>query len=140
MRCEERTGIARSLADIAKTTEMLRSSIIGMDRVYFAPLFSIDGQPVAPRRLVSGLCACRLNLVVHATRRRLRSTGITFFILSLRACRRATPSSRPAHGPPASLSFLENVLSSFIALFSATTLLATGLLFVLQMFEDFRDA
>jgi hypothetical protein len=35
---------------------------------------------------------------------------------------------------------VENVLSSFIALFSAAALLATGLLFVLQMFEDFRNA
>jgi len=31
-------------------------------------------------------------------------------------------------------------LSAFIAVFSATALLATTLLFVLQMFEDFRDA
>jgi len=37
-------------------------------------------------------------------------------------------------------SSLENILSSFIAFFSATALLATGLLFILQMFEDFRDA
>jgi hypothetical protein len=58
----------------------------------------------------------------------------------LRAHRRAAPSGRPARGPPASLSVVENVLSSFIVLFSATALLATGLLFVLQMLEDFRDA
>jgi hypothetical protein len=66
--------------------------------------------------------------------------GRYFFCLSLRALRRASPSGRPAHGPPASLSVVENVLSSFIVLFSATALLATGLLFVLQMFEDFRNA
>jgi hypothetical protein len=35
---------------------------------------------------------------------------------------------------------VENVLSSFIVFFSATALLATGLLFVLQMLEDFRNA
>jgi hypothetical protein len=119
---------------------MLRSSIVDLDRVYSRPLFSIDGQPVSPRRLVSGLRACRLNLVVYASHRRLRSTGITFCNLSLRAVRRASPSDRPVRGTPASHSFLENVLSSFIALFSATALLATGLLFVLQMFEDFRNA
>ena len=45
MRCEERTGIAGSLADIDKIAGMLRSSIIDLDRVYFAPLFSVDGQP-----------------------------------------------------------------------------------------------
>jgi hypothetical protein len=55
--------------------------------------------------------------------------------LSLRACRRASPFDRPAHGPPASLIFLENALSSFIAVCSAA-----ALLFVLPMFEDFRDA
>jgi len=60
--------------------------------------------------------------------------------LSLRACRRASPFDRLARGPPASLVVLENVLSSFIVVFSATALLATALLFVLQMFEDFRDA
>jgi len=53
---------------------------------------------------------------------------------------RASPFDRPARGPPASLIVLENVLSSFIVLFSTAALLATGLLFVLQMFEDFRDA
>jgi hypothetical protein len=58
----------------------------------------------------------------------------------LRACGRASPFDRPARGPPASLIVLENALSSFIAVFSATTLLATALLFVLQMFEDFRNA
>jgi hypothetical protein len=60
--------------------------------------------------------------------------------VSLRAFGRASPSDRPARGPRASPSFVENVLSSFIALFSAAALLATGLLFVLQMFEDFRNA
>jgi hypothetical protein len=58
----------------------------------------------------------------------------------LRACGARRRSIVPLGGSPASLIVLENVLSSFIALFSATALLATGLLFVLQMFEDFRDA
>jgi hypothetical protein len=31
-------------------------------------------------------------------------------------------------------------LSSFVIVFSVTVLLATGLLFVVQMFEDFRNA
>jgi hypothetical protein len=76
---------------------------------------------------------------VYATHRRLRSTGFLYFLVAARRGR-ASPFDRPARGSPASLIVLENVLSSFIALFSATALLATGLLFVLQMFEDFRDA
>jgi hypothetical protein len=64
MRCEERTGIARSLAELAAlpevtiarsrrrseslqlaamTAEMLQSSTLCLDRVYCWPLFSIDG-------------------------------------------------------------------------------------------------
>ena len=35
---------------------------------------------------------------------------------------------------------LENLLSSFVVLFGTTTLVATALLFVLQMFEDIRNA
>jgi len=43
MRCEERTGMAGSLADIDYVTKMLQSSTRDRDRVYCAPLFSIDG-------------------------------------------------------------------------------------------------
>jgi hypothetical protein len=43
MRCEERTGIAGSLADIDKITGMLQSSTRDPDQVYSASLFSIDG-------------------------------------------------------------------------------------------------
>jgi hypothetical protein len=125
---------------MAQSAEMLQSSTDSLDRVYCRSLFSIDGLPVSPRRLESGLRACRLNLVVYATHRRLRGTGINSVCLSLRALGRASPFDWPACGPPASLIVLENVLSSFIALFSAAALLATGLLFVLQMLEDFRDA
>jgi hypothetical protein len=112
MRCEERTGIEGSLADIDKSTAMLLRSISGRVSVYCRPLFSIDGSPASLRRLESGLRACRLNPVVYATHRRLRSTGI----------------------------HLENLLSTFVVLFGTTALVATALLFVLQMFEDFRNA
>jgi len=35
---------------------------------------------------------------------------------------------------------LENHLSSFVVIFSASALVATLLLFALQMYEDFRNA
>jgi hypothetical protein len=82
MRCEERTGIAGSLADIDESTGMLLRSIPGGVGVYCRPLFSIDGSPASLRRLESGLRACRLNPVVYATQRRLRGTGIH----SIRLC------------------------------------------------------
>jgi len=43
MRCEERTGIAGSLADIDNVAEMLQSSTLDLDQVYSRSLFSIDG-------------------------------------------------------------------------------------------------
>jgi hypothetical protein len=66
--------------------------------------------------------------------------GLSFFHLSLRTCGSARRSIVPLAGRRRHSSFMENALSSFIAFFSATALLATGLLFILQMFEDFRDA
>jgi hypothetical protein len=119
---------------------MLQSSKPCLDQVYCPPLFSIDGQPVSLRRLEPGPCACRLNLVVHATHRRLRSTGFHF-----PGCRRAPSGAHRRSiaslaGRRCHPSLLENHLSSFVVLFSASALVATVLLFALQMFEDFHNA
>jgi len=91
MRCEERTGIAGSLADIDGIAGMLQSSTRDLHQLYSPSLFSIDGKPDSLRRLESGPRACRLNLVVYATHRSLRSTGFHFLLVvaRLRARRRS---------------------------------------------------
>jgi hypothetical protein len=66
--------------------------------------------------------------------------GLSFF-----SCRCAPAGARrralgPLVGRRRHSSLLENILSSFVAIFCATALLATALLFVLQVFEDFRNA
>jgi hypothetical protein len=77
---------------------------------------------------------------VYASHRRLRSTGFHFLTCHCAPSDARRRSLVPLAGRRRHSSILENILSSLIAFFSATALLATGLLFILQMFEDFRDA
>ena len=96
----------------------------GPDHVYCASLFSIDGPAGSLRRPDNG-----------STRPLPESRALAFRAPS-GARRRIRPSTRVAG---VTLHPKEIHMNSIAVGFGVATLVATGLLFVLQVIEDFRD-
>jgi hypothetical protein len=120
---------------------LLQSSTGGSNHVYCAPLFSCDDLPGSPRRLEIGFTyplpesrSCTQRSVVCDAR-------ACILLASSFACPwRAPPHLTRTRSAGVTSASGETPLFSIVIAFGVATLVATGLLFLLQISEDFRNA